>query len=125
MVEKKKISSFIDLTVWQEGHKLVLMIYKLTNQFPIEERYSLTDQMKRASMSVTNNIAEDFGRKSYKDKLHFYYLSFGSVSEIQNQLIIARDLDYIKITRYTELLNQQIIVSKLLQGIIKKTQTFI
>jgi len=125
MVEKKQISSFTELIVWQEGHKLVLMIYKQTKVFPAEERFSLTDQMKRASMSVTNNIAEGFGRKTYKDKLHFYYQSFGSISELQNQMIIARDLKYISSTQYQQLLTQQIIVSKLLQGIIKKTQTFI
>lgn len=76
-------------------------------------------------MSITNNIAEGFGRKTYKDKSYFYYLAFGSISEIQNQLIIARDLGYISLEAYETLTAQQIIVSKLLQGIIKKSKTFI
>lgn len=125
MEVKKSISSFTDLHVWQEGHKLVLMIYRLTRSLPKEELYSLTDQMRRAVTSITNNIAEGFGRKTYKDKVYFYYLAFGSVSEIQNQLLICRDLAYISSKDYEEIIHQQIIVSKLLQGIIKKTKSFI
>ncbi len=125
MEVKKSISSFTDLHVWQEGHTLVLMIYRLTRSLPKEELYSLTDQMKRAVTSITNNIAEGFGRKTYKDKVYFYYLAFGSVNEIQNQLLICRDLTYISSKDYEEIIQQQIIVSKLLQGIIKKTKSFI
>lgn len=125
MEVKKSISSFTDLHVWQEGHTLVLMIYRLTRNLPKEELYSLTDQMKRAVTSITNNIAEGFGRKTYKDKVYFYYLAFGSVNEIQNQLLICRDLTYISSKDYEEIIQQQIIVSKLLQGIIKKTKSFI
>jgi len=125
MEVKKSISSFTDLHVWQEGHTLALMIYRLTRSLPKEELYSLTDQMKRAVTSITNNIAEGFGRKTYKDKVYFYYLAFGSVNEIQNQLLICRDLTYISSKDYEEIIQQQIIVSKLLQGIIKKTKSFI
>lgn len=125
MESSKKISSFTDLYVWQEAHKLVLMMYRETKSFPKEELYSLTDQIKRAAMSITNNIAEGFGRKTYKDKAYFYYLAFGSISELQNQLLIARDLKYISSAKFEELMNQQVIVSKLLQGITKKSKSFI
>lgn len=67
----KKIAKFTDLVAWQEAHKLVLMIYKMTKIFPAEERYGLVSQMRRASVSITSNIAEGFGRKSAKDKITF------------------------------------------------------
>ena len=65
----KKIKDFTDLTTWQESHKLVLMIYKVTGNFPKKETFSLVDQMRRAATSVTSNIAEGFGRQTYKEKV--------------------------------------------------------
>lgn len=80
-----KIQTFTDLKVWQEGHILVVMVYKITKTFPKEETYSLVDQMRRAASSVTANIAEGFGRHSYKEKLQFYYLSQGSLTEVNHK----------------------------------------
>ena len=93
---KAKIRTFTDLKVWQEGHSLVLNIYEATEKFPKEETYSLIDQMRRASVSVTSNIAEGFGRQSYKDKLRFYYNAQGSLTELKNQLLVAKDVKYLK-----------------------------
>src|SRR3989344_3697710 len=90
-----KIRSFTDLKVWQEGHRLVLMIYQVTNNFPGKETYSLTDQMRRAVTSVTSNVADGFGRQTYKEKVQFYYLAQGSLIELKNQLLIARDVGYL------------------------------
>ena len=59
-----RIQSFTDLHVWQEGHKLVIMVYKITEKFPMKETYSLTDQMRRAVASITANVAEGFGRQT-------------------------------------------------------------
>ena len=87
MKNNPKIKSFTDLQVWQEGHKLVLLIYKVTKKFPKEELFGLTNQIKRAGVSITSNIAEGFSRQSYKEKLQFYYMSLGSLTEIQNQLL--------------------------------------
>ena len=119
------IRSFTDLTVWQEGHKLVLTIYKITSLFPKEELYSLTDQMRRASTSITSNIAEGFGRQTYKEKAQFYYLAQGSLTELKNQILIAKDLSYIKLESLKELILLSNTVHKLLQGLITKTKTFI
>jgi len=79
MNSRGKIEEFTDLIVWQEGHKLVLQIYKITKLFPKEETYSLTDQMRRAAVSVTSNIAEGFGRQGMKEKVQFYFLAKGSL----------------------------------------------
>ena len=74
-----RIRDFTDLDVWKEGHRLVLMLYKITDKFPRSERYSLIDQIRRSSVSVTSNIAEGFGRQTYKEKIQFYYLAQGSL----------------------------------------------
>jgi four helix bundle protein len=66
-----KIQSFTDLTVWQEGHKLVIRVYKFTDDFPVKEKYSLIDQMRRCSLSITSNIAEGFSRRGKKEKYSF------------------------------------------------------
>src|SRR3989344_5012387 len=93
-MEEIKIKNFTDLLVWQSGHKLVLQIYKITKNFPQEERFGLTDQIRRAAVSITSNIAEGFGRIKYNDKAHFYTMALGSIYEVQNQLMIAKDIGY-------------------------------
>ncbi len=122
---KIKIKSFTNLRVWQEGHKLVLIIYKVTKKFPKAELFSLTSQMCRAVVSITSNIAEGFSRQSFKEKLRFYYIALGSLTEIQNQLLIARDLGYLNQVEFNKVAEQTINVHKLLNSFITKTKTFI
>lgn len=114
-----KLSSFTDLKVWQEGHHLVLIIYKMSHTFPNEERYGLTNQMRRSSVSITSNIAEGFSRKGKQEKAQFYYISKGSLTELQNQLMVAKDLSYISNDNFTQIAQQSILVGKLLTGLIK------
>lgn len=113
---EKKINKFTDLIVWQKAHKLVLIIYNLTQDFPKEEKYGITDQMRRAAVSITSNIAEGFGRQHYKEKIQFYYQANGSLIELENQILIVRDLDYFKPEQ--ELYDLCLKVHKLLQGLI-------
>ena len=120
-----KIVSFTDLEVWKEGHKLVIMIYKMTEKFPKSEMHSLVDQMRRSATSVTANIAEGFGRQTYKEKLQFYYISQGSLTELKNFLLIARDLDYLKPADFDTLAEQANLTHKILQGFLQKTKSFI
>jgi len=124
-MNNNKIKSFTDLKVWQEGHKLVIMIYKITKKFPKEEIYSLVSQMCRSSVSVTSNVAEGFGRQGYKEKVHFYYQAQGSLIELKNQILIAKDVGYITQEELTELAEQANKTHALLQGLIKKTKTFL
>lgn len=124
-VSANKIREFTDLKVWQEGHKLVLIIYKLTKEFPKEERYSLIDQLRRCVISITSNIAEGFGRHSYKEKIQFYYQSQGSLSELKNQIYIARDVGYITYEQFDQIIKQADQVHKLLQGLITKSKSFL
>ncbi len=120
-----KIDTFTDLNAWQKGHELVLMIYKFTKNFPKEETYSLVDQMRRSSASITANIAEGFGRQTYKEEAQFYYLSQGSLSELKNFILIARDVNYLSDKEFEELSEQANVTHQLLQGLIRKTKTFI
>lgn len=122
-VDKGKIIKFTDLDTWKEGHKLVLKIYSLTKDFPGEEKFGLANQMRRAVVSITSNIAEGFSRRSYKEKLQFYSMAQGSVTEIQNQLLIAKDVGYISQEHFAETADQTVIVHKLINGLIKSTRS--
>lgn len=114
-----KIQSFTDLEAWKVGHQLVLLIYELTKKFPKEERYCLTDQIRRCVISITSNIAEGFSRKSVKEKQQFFYVALGSLTELQNQLLVARDVGYIDKQYFEKLAAHTIKVSKLINGLIK------
>ena len=87
--------SFEKLLVYIKGRELVKEVYALQKQFPQEERYELGDQIRRSIVSVTSNIAEGAGRESYKEKIHFLGISFGSLMEAFSQLQNAQDLGYI------------------------------
>lgn len=89
------IYSFEKLNVWQEAKKLVVDVYNLLDAFPKFEKYALCDQIRRAVVSVPSNIAEGSGRKSLKEQIHFLEISYGSLMEAYNQLLIAIDLTYI------------------------------
>ena len=119
------IKAFTDLDAWKEGHKLVLIIYELTKQFPKEELFSLTNQIRRAVVSITSNIAEGFSRQTYKDKTNFYCIALGSLTEVQNQLLIARDLNYLSSEDFIKVNEQTIKVSKILNGLIKSSRSLI
>ncbi|MFH0852064.1 MAG: four helix bundle protein [bacterium] len=124
-MEERKIKSFTDLIVWQEGHKLVVLVYRITKKFPREELFSLTNQMRRAATSITCNIAEGFGRQTYKEKIQFYYLAQGSLTELKNQILISKDVGYLEKIDLDLLVERINIVHKLLQGLIAKSKTFL
>ena len=113
-----KITSFTDLIAWREAHGLSVYIYKLTDIFP-KNSFSLIDQMRRCSVSISSNIAEGFSRQSKKEKIQFYYTSKGSLTELQNQLLLARDVGFLPRTDFDRAAQKTIIVSKLLTGLIK------
>jgi four helix bundle protein len=123
IMEGKSIKSFTDLNVWRKGHELVLDIYKITKSFPKSEMFSLTNQIQRCAVSITSNIAEGFSRQSYKDKIQFYAISQGSVAELQNQLLIVRDIGYIENNVFLDLADKTVVVHKLLTGLIKSSRT--
>lgn len=116
-IDKEKIKSFTDLDTWKEGHKLVLMIYKVTDTFPEKEKFSLTNQMRRCAVSFTSNVAEGFSRNTNKDKYQFYSMAQGSLTELQNQLLVARDIKYLTNKDFQEIAEQSVRVHKLINGL--------
>lgn len=121
-MDKPKILRFRDLVAWKEGHTLVLFIYKITDSFPEKELFALTNQMRRCVVSITSNIAEGFSRQGKKEKLQFYFIAKGSLTELENQIIIAKDIGYISAEQYTSLLIQVDTVGRLITGLIKSQQ---
>ncbi|MBE9537150.1 MAG: four helix bundle protein [Proteobacteria bacterium] len=85
-----------ELTVWQESMALVKLIYEVTSRFPQAEVYALTSQMRRAAISVPSNIAEGAARKGNREFLHFLSIARGSLSELETQVIIAKNIDYLE-----------------------------
>jgi four helix bundle protein len=90
------IHHFWDLDVWKKAHEGTLRIYPQTTSFPREERYGLARQMRDAAVSVPANIAEGFGRRSARDKAHFYTMSLGSTEEVRYFLILAPALKFMR-----------------------------
>ena len=90
-----KIKSYKDLLIWQKGLEITEKVYLITNNFPQNELFSLTNQIRRASVSISSNIAEGFGRNSTKSYMNFLKISRGSLYELETQLIIADRLNYI------------------------------
>lgn len=118
------IRSFTDLEAWKEGHRLVLLFYDVTKKFPSSEKFGLVNQIRRAAVSITSNIAEGFSRNGAREKVQFYYMALGSLTELQNQLIISRDLNFLSKEDFEKISEQSIIVSKLINGIIKSAKKF-
>lgn len=87
--------TFERLNAWQKARIVVRDVYRLLRQFPPEENYGLSDQLRRASVSVASNLAEGSGRLSTKEKIHFCHMAYGSLMEVMCQLILAHDLGYI------------------------------
>lgn len=115
----RKIKNFTELNAWKEGHKLVLSVYKATDSFPKKETYILVSQMLRSSISVTSNLAEGFGRRNLKEKIQFYSMAQASLTELQNQLLISKDVGYVSSKRFTDIWDQSVVVHKLITGLIK------
>lgn len=122
MNQESGIKSFTDLIAWQKSHELVLAIYKLVKKFPDDEKYALSSQIRRASVSITSNIAEGFSRRSHADKKHFYTMAHGSLTEVQNQLLIALDTHMIEKLDFDKIADTAVEAHKLLSGLIKKTE---
>jgi four helix bundle protein len=114
---KKMLKSHKDLVVWQKSIELVSSIYLLTQSFPEAERFGLISQLRRASVSVPSNIAEGAARNSKKEFIQFLYISLGSLSEIETQLIIAEKLKLID--DKTEVQESVDEIRKLILGLIR------
>lgn len=119
---ENKIKNFYELDAWKRGHELVLEIYKLTEKFPKEETFGIVSQLRRAVSSITANIAEGFARFHFKDKVRFYYQARASVAEVQNFLLLAKDLGFIDSLICVEKNKKASEVSQLINGLIRSIE---
>jgi len=114
------LKSYKELIVWQKSMTLVKMIYNLTESFPESEKFGLTNQMRRSSVSIPSNIAEGWGRLSRKNYIQFLRISRGSLFELETQILITKELNYLKSSENSEKLIIEI--SKMLNSLIKKLE---
>ncbi len=113
------IFSFEKLIACQKGRELVLLIYKTTKQFPKEEVFGLTSQMRRCSISIASNLAEGSGRQSLKEKARFSEIAYSSSLELLNQVILSNDFEYINEIDYLSLREKIAEVNMLIDGLYK------
>jgi four helix bundle protein len=112
------VNSFKDLIVWQKSIDFVASVYILVKQLPKEETYALSDQLRRAVVSIPSNIAEGFGRNSTKEYIQFLYIALGPASEVETQIIIGQKIGYFQnINCYIEDISE---IKKMLNGLIRK-----
>ena len=111
--------SFEKLVVWQESIDLVELIYTVTKKFPSDEKFGLISQMKRATVSISSNLAEGTARKTNKDKAHFSTLAFSSTMEILCQIIISKRLKFISEEEYLSLREKVFKISNMLKALRK------
>jgi four helix bundle protein len=109
-----------DLHVWQRAHQLALAVYATTRLFPREERYGLTSQLRRASVSIPANIAEGCGRNSTADFSRFLHIAAGSASELEYHLLLARDLGMLDGPTFARLANEVTDVKRMLSAFTKR-----
>jgi len=112
------VNSYKDLIVWKRSFELSLLIYKLTNKFPDQEKYALTSQIRRSAISIPSNIAEGNTRSGIREYVKFLYIAFSSGAELETQLLIAKELAYLSESDYIK-------VDKLLTGIMKMLNVLI
>lgn len=115
-----KVKTYKDLIVWQKAMEMTTLLYKIIKKLPKEETYILSDQMRRAAISIPSNIAEGFGRNSKKEYLQFLYIANGSVCELETQLILCVNINYLSEMETQPLLDLLSEIGKIIMTITKK-----
>lgn len=113
-----EIKTHKDLLVWKKSIDLVEQIYKFTKQFPKEELYGITNQMRRCAVSIPANIAEGSGRKNKAEFIQFLHIALGSASELETHLIISQRLGFLSSNSYDEIMNVLNEIIKMICGLI-------
>ena len=116
------MQSFRSLRVWEKSHRLTLDVYSSSKVFPREELYGLTSQMRRASASIGMNIAEGCCRKGSVEMARFLQIAAGSASELEYQLLLAHDLEYLQNPEYERLAAQTVEVKRMLSSLMQKVK---
>lgn len=114
--------NYRDLLAWQKAMDLVESVYHVTQAFPREEVYGLTSQLRRAAISIASNIAEGQGRRSSRDFLRFLSIAYGSLREVETQILIAERLRYINASQRTTVIDQSSEVGRLVNGLMRTVE---
>lgn len=117
------MQDYSQFKVWLKSHEFVLEVYRLTSAFPRNEEFGLTSQIRRSAISIPSNIAEGCGRETQAELVRFLWIASGSASEVEYQLKLAYDLEYIQINVYQKLSRQIDEIRKMLTGLIKSIRT--
>ncbi len=115
---KEKVTTFYDLKVWKQANAFTVKIYQITNKFPRDERFSLTDQMRRAASSISANIAEGFNRYHSNDKIKFYLNARGSAGESKSHVSLSKDLKYVGEADAHMMINELSEIEMMINGLI-------
>ena len=118
--QRHKVKTYRDLLVWQKAMQLVTQIYKITKSIPKNEIYGLISQIRRSSVSIPSNIAEGYGRKSTNDYVRYLQISSGSLYELQTQLEICLNLEYLPQKIFDKIYEQSREVERMLSSLIRK-----
>ena len=116
------LKHYKELQVWQKSYKLCLKIYSIAPQFPNNEKFGLALQIKRSAVSIPSNIAEGYGRKTTADYTRMLYIAYGSVCELETQILLAGDLDFIQRPEIDTLLTDIAEVERMLKALIKSLE---
>jgi four helix bundle protein len=118
------IQSYKDLIIWQKGIEIVAFVYQLIHEFPKEEMYALSSQIKRSAVSIPSNIAEGYGRKSTQSYIHFVKIARGSLYELETQLLVAEKLGFVSSKNlYDDIMNQITAESKMINSFLNKLES--
>jgi len=120
MIEKKKIESYKDLEIWKKGVRFAIEIYKITSEFPVQEQFGLTNQLRRSAYSIPANVAEGFGRGSTKNYQQFLKIARGSLNEVETFLHIGLGIGLIDKIKFENLIEKTTELGKMIHGLIKK-----
>ncbi len=123
MGNREKTDGFEQLEIWQKAIDLAVIIYRLTDKFPKSEVYSLTNQMRRASSSVSANIAEGYGRHNFKEKLQFYKIANGSLLETKSFCYLSNRLGYISTNQLNDTTSSIITIQKMTNALIQSVRS--
>ena len=116
------LKNFKELKVWQKSYQLCLDVYKVTKGFPKEEKYGLTSQIRRASVSIPSNIAEGYGRRTTPDYVRSLYVAYGSICELETQIMLCGDLTYIEEENLRGIQNDIREVERMLKALIRSLE---
>ena len=114
------MGTYKDLTVWQKSIILARRIYEITTRYPSDEKFGLVSQVRRCAVSIPSNIAEGYGREGEREHSHFLFISLGSSNELETQMILSHDFQYVDEDSYQEIMNLNSEVNKMFSSLIYK-----